>query len=259
MSDAVELSIIVPAYNESGNLPPLLTELSQKRSAWRAEIVVVDDGSRDRTSDVARAHGAVVVRLEQNQGKGAAVRAGFAAASGRYLVQIDADRQFVTEEIERLVDALRRGADIVFGSRFIPGARLEPGSMVRTNRVAHAVICAAGWLASGIRVRDVMAGFKAFRRESALALDLCVPHFGYEAEILVRAGQLGLRVVEVPVTFRRRREGASNVRKLRDGCRVLTAIVRTAWSRRETAEHRAMTRAGHRIAKAESLGACEES
>ena len=236
MGEAVELSIIVPAYNEVENLPGLLTELRQLNGR-RTEIIVVDDGSRDQTAQVAQAHGARVICLPQNRGKGAALREGFQAATGRFLVQIDADRQFLTQEIERLVQPLMEGADIVFGSRFVAGATCQPGSMAWTNRIAHRVLCFAGWFASGIRVHDVMAGFKAFQRDCALALDLETPHFGYESEILVRAGQLGYRVAEVPVTFLRRAHGRSNVRKLRDGCRVLATIARTAWKGRTRGPH----------------------
>jgi dolichol-phosphate mannosyltransferase len=100
--------------------------------------------------------------------------------------------------------------------------------MAWTNFIAHHVICVIAWMVTGIRVHDVMAGFKAFRRECALSLDLRTHHFGYEAEILVRAGQLGYQVAEVPVTFLRRKEGQSNVKKFRDGCRVLSTIARTA-------------------------------
>lgn len=228
MRDPIELSIIVPAYNEARNLPSLLQELRQL-NGWSTEVIVVDDGSQDRTAEVAEASGARLVRLARNQGKGAALRAGFEVSRGTYLVQIDADRQFLVQEIERLVEPLTRGAQIVFGSRFVRGSSLEAGSMAWTNAVAHRVLCLAGWVASGIRVHDVMAGFKAFRRDCALQLDLRTSHFGYESEILVRAGQLGLRVVEVPVTFLRRPHGRSNVKKVRDGCRVLATIAATAW------------------------------
>ena len=227
-SQMVDLSIIVPAYNEAANLRPLLEELQELKD-FSTEVVVVDDGSLDGTAAIAETMGVRVIRLATNQGKGMAVREGFRAARGRYVVQIDADRQFLTEEIRRLLEPLRDGADIVFGSRFIRGARLTEGSMAWTNRIAHRVICWIGWLASGVRVHDVMAGFKAFRRECALGLDLRTPHFGYESEILVRAGQCGYRVTEVPITFLRRTSGASKVSKLRDGLRVLATIIGTAW------------------------------
>lgn len=227
MSERVDVSIIVPAYNEARNLPKLLADLRKLRG-MTTEIIVVDDGSRDRTAQVAKAAGATVLRLAKNRGKGAALTVGFRAARGRYLVQIDADRQFLSREIPRLVKPLSNGADIVFGSRFVRGAKRQPGAMAWTNFVAHHVICAVAWMVTGIRVHDVMAGFKAFRRECVSGLDLQTPHFGYEAEILVRAGQLGYRVAEAPVTFLRCKEGKSNVSKFRDGCRVLSTIARTA-------------------------------
>lgn len=231
MAETVDLSIIVPAYNEEGNLPELLPELKQL-NGMSMEIIVVDDGSQDQTAAVAKAAGVQILSLPMNQGKGAALTAGFRVARGRYIVQIDADRQFLTSEIPRLIEPLRNGADIVFGSRFVRGARLTEGSMAWTNRIAHRVICLTGWLASGIRVHDIMAGFKAFRRDCALGLGLRTPHFGYESEILVRSAQCGYRVAEVPVTFLRRRSGKSKVNKLRDGVRVLATIVRTAWNGR---------------------------
>src|SRR3989338_6972584 len=140
MSEGPEVSVIVPAYNEAANLPRLLEEL-QQLDGGKTEIIVVDDGSRDQTAQVAQARGATVVRLPGNQGKGSALKAGFVVARGQFLVQIDADRQFLTNEIPKLLAPLRNGADVVFGSRFARGASLEPGSMEWTNRIAHKVIC----------------------------------------------------------------------------------------------------------------------
>lgn len=231
---APDLAIIIPAYKEAENLAQLLPKVKQQCPA--AELIVVDDGSPDQTSQVATAHGARVLRLTPNRGKGGALKAGFGIATAKYIVQIDADGQFLPEEIPRFVDALNAGADVVFGSRFVRGSAIEPGAMAWENNIAHRVICWAGWLASGIRVHDVMAGFKAWRRECALAMDLQSPHFGYEAETLVRAGQLGYKLAEVPVSFRYRAKGASNVHKLRDGCRVLSTIASTAWGRPRRAQ-----------------------
>jgi glycosyltransferase involved in cell wall biosynthesis len=220
-----KISIIIPAYNEERNITSVIQSV-QGLEGYEAEIIVVDDGSQDRTAEVAKEAGVIVISYQPNQGKGAAFRKGIAAITSEYVIQIDADHQFQPSDIPKLIKALKDGADIVLGSRF-KGGEIERGSVTRVNRFGNWLMSFATSLASGIKVYDIMAGFKGFKAEALKALNLQTNHFGYEAEIVVRAGKLGFKVAEVPITYKHRSDGRSNVKTIKDGTRVLLTILRT--------------------------------
>lgn len=224
------LSIIVPAYNEEKNLPRLIDDIwkvsKDHLKEYNMELIVVDDGSRDNTIKVAQSLGAWVIGDGKNQGKGAAFRKGIAACKGDYIVQIDADHQFQPYDIPRLVEALEKGADTVLGSRFIKDGVIESGAVSKVNRFGNWLMSLATSLASGVRVYDIMAGFKAFKRDALLAMDLETDHFGYEAETVVKSSAMNFMVSEVPITYTHRLDGKSNVKKIKDGLLVLQTIIR---------------------------------
>lgn len=222
---AENISIIIPAYNEARNIASVIRGV-QALEEYGVEIIVVDDGSQDRTAEVAKEAGAIVISYQPNQGKGAAFRRGIAAVTSEYVVQIDADHQFQPADIPKLIEALKAGADIVLGSRF-KGGEIEAGSVSRVNRFGNWLMSLATSLASGTRVYDIMAGFKGFKSEALKALNLQTNHFGYEAEIVVKASKLGFKIAEVPITYKHRYDGISNVKTIKDGTRVLLTILRT--------------------------------
>jgi len=128
---APHLSVIVPAYNEEGRIGSTLEAIEAylRRQSCASEVLVVDDGSADATSDTARAawrgDNLRVLRQEPNQGKGAAIRRGMAEARGRWRLFADADNSTPIEELDRFWPAAERGADVVIASRALPGSRLE--------------------------------------------------------------------------------------------------------------------------------------
>lgn len=220
-----KVSIVIPAYNEERNLPHMIESL-RKLKDFDLEIIVVDDGSRDKTAEVARSLGAKVVSYSPNRGKGAAFREAISYITAEYVVQIDADHQFQPSDIPHLVESLKKGSDIVLGSRF-KGGTIERGSVTKVNSFGNWAMSLATSLFSGHRVYDIMAGFKAFKTNALRALGLKTNHFGYEAEIVVRGESMGFKIDEVPITYKHRIDGVSNVKKLKDGIRVLTTIIKT--------------------------------
>jgi len=223
------VSIIIPAYNEEKNLPHIISHLKEL-SGYRLEIIVVDDGSSDGTAEIARNLDVKVISYKPNRGKGAAFREAIPYVTGKYVVQIDADHQFQPSDIPFLLKSLTGGNDIVFGSRF-KGGKVEKGAITRLSLLGNWLMSLAASIFSGRRVYDVMAGFKAFRSDKLRALNLKCDHFGYEAEILVRAGGMGYKIDEVPISHTRRIDGKSNVKKIRDGVRVLYTIINTRLDR----------------------------
>ncbi|MCS7283866.1 MAG: glycosyltransferase family 2 protein [Anaerolineae bacterium] len=196
----MKLVIQIPAYNEETTLPQTLRDLPRSLSGVdRIEVLVIDDGSTDRTAEVAREAGADhVVRLKQNQGLATAFTVGLETAlrlGADIIVNTDADNQYRGEDIARLIQPILEGqADIVVGDRgvavlehFSPIKRLlqKWGSWV----VAHA---------AGIPIPDATSGFRAFTREAALRLTV-LGDYTYTLETLIQAGARKMRVVYVPV------------------------------------------------------------
>ena len=190
--------VVIPAYNEAENLPRVLEGV--RAAVPDAEVVVVDDGSRDDTPRVAAQHGARVLRHPFNLGYGAALQTGYKYAMERgadVLVQIDADGQHDPGEILKLVAALQRDeCDLVIGSRFV-----EPSgyAMSRSRNLGRRVFQALGRLA-GVNVTDPTSGFQAMNRK-VLELycgDFFPPDYP-DVDVLVTASRAGIRIRELPV------------------------------------------------------------
>jgi dolichyl-phosphate beta-glucosyltransferase len=220
------LSVVIPAYDEAARLPPTLVRVREwfLRSGLEYEVIVVDDGSRDATSDVARAGGAVVLRHEPNRGKGYAVRRGMLAARGARRLFCDADLSTPIEELPTLMDALERGFDVAIASRAVAGARVEvhqPAYREAMGRLFNVLV--QGLLLPGLA--DTQCGFKLFTAQAAEeAFSPCrLDGFCFDVEALYVARRRGLRIAEVPVLWRN--DTASRV-SLRGGGAAFVDLVR---------------------------------
>ena len=224
----VDLSIVVPAYNEEHRIAPTLARLSAHLSsqAMSWEIVVVDDGSRDATCAVVEAAMARIpnlrlVRQTPNRGKGAAVRLGMLEARGQIRVMSDADGSMPPEQLPRLLaPILACTADIAIGSRYAEGARSnikQPWYRIAWSRLANLVIQRS--LVPG--VRDTQCGFKAFTAEAARALFGVgrIDGWAFDLEILALARRTGFAIAEVGVEWTDDRR--SRVNPLRDMWKVM--------------------------------------
>ncbi len=195
-----KLVIQVPCYNEAGTLGIALSPLPKQLPGIRTiEWLVIDDGSSDGTSDVARQHGVdYIVRLPQNRGLANAFRTGLRAslqAGADIIVNTDADNQYCAEDIPKLLAPILRGeADIVIGAR--PISQVAHFSFVKKclQRVGSWVVRAA----SGTTIVDAPSGFRALTREAALRLHV-FSQYTYTLETIIQAGQNGMRIVSVPI------------------------------------------------------------
>jgi glycosyltransferase involved in cell wall biosynthesis len=235
------VALIIPALDEEKNIAAVLDELAQvsRRPGTAAgnspaQVVVVDNGSADRTAEVARAHGAQVV-LEPRRGYGRACLAGLAAlAPGiRIVAFMDADGSADPRDLPPLLEPIGRGeADLVIGSR-------ELGERERHSLPAHQRF--GNWLATflvrlfyGARYTD-LGPFRAIRRDALEQLALRDTNFGWTVEMQVKAHRAGLRVREIPVRYRRRRSGGSKVSgtvrgSVLAGAKILWTILRYRFS-----------------------------
>jgi dolichyl-phosphate beta-glucosyltransferase len=205
----LDLSIIVPAYNEEQRIAPTLRRLHAflAGTPWRTEIVVVDDGSADGTVALVERLGRELagvrcVRSRTNRGKGSAVRIGMLAAHGAVRVMCDADGSMPPEELPKLLVRLGAGADIAIGSRYADGAAVtvaQPLYRRLWSRLCNRVVQRT--LVPG--VRDTQCGFKAFSAEAAIDLfgRAQIDGWAFDLEILALARRRGYRIDEVAVTW----------------------------------------------------------
>ena len=211
--------VVLPTYNEAGNLPAMLAAI--RRDVPAARVLVVDDGSPDGTGDIADAAAASdanvsVLHRQEKQGLGAAYRAGFARvvaeADAEVVVQMDCDFSHDPADLARLIGAVQKGADLAIGSRYVAGGS-TPGWTWRRRAISRA---GSTFARTVLRLpqRDLTGGFKAWRRETLLYALGGVPYasgYGFQIEMTWKAARAGARIVELPITFRDRTVGKSKM------------------------------------------------
>lgn len=219
-SAPVRVVVVVPTYNERGNIEPLLTRI--RAALPDAGVLVVDDQSPDGTADAAeeigRAVGDVeVLRRSHKEGLGAAYRAGFARAmadGADICVQMDADLSHDPADLPALVSAVVHGADASIGSRYVPGGRIEEWPPLRRGLSRWGNRYAAMML--GLAVNDGTSGYRAYSADALARMvvdDVTADGYGFQVEMTNRLVRIGGRIVEIPITFRDRTVGESKLSK----------------------------------------------
>jgi glycosyltransferase involved in cell wall biosynthesis len=210
----------MPTLNEQGSIEWVFEHIP----SWINEVVLVDGLSTDLTELVARwSRPDVVVVHQRRPGKGAALRAGFAAASSEIVVMIDADGSTNPSEIHRFVEKLESGADFVKGSRHVAGGGSADFTLLR--RAGNKAFVILVNLLYGAHFTDLCYGYCAFWRRHLDALALTADGFEIETQLLLNAVKAGLDIYEVPSFELKRRTGKSNLNAYRDGRRVLATIL----------------------------------
>jgi dolichyl-phosphate beta-glucosyltransferase len=227
----LRLSVVVPAFEEGDVIGHTVAEILAVLGDLRGgmELVVVDDGSSDHTSDAAAAAGAhQVITLERNSGKGAAVRAGALAAKGRTVVFTDADLAYAPDQILPLLDQIEAGWDVVVGSRYVEGSTAEvPASLLR--RIGGRVINLLVRLVLTGDHADTQCGLKAFRRDVAQLLfgEARIDGFAFDVELFALAERHHLSLKPSPV--RVVNSHGSSVRLTRDTAVLVLDLIRISW------------------------------
>jgi dolichyl-phosphate beta-glucosyltransferase len=229
------ISIVIPAYNESARIGKALGEVLRcvRERAWNAEVLVINDGSSDRTAAIvqefAQLHREVrLLNNAKNRGKGFSVRHGVLHAVGEIVMFTDADLSAPMEEAELLFDALRQGADIAIGSRWLQRQRQihkQPLYRQFFGRCFNAVTR----LVMGLPFADTQCGFKAFRRPVAQTIFQLqrIERWGFDPELLFIALKRGYKVQEVPVTWGH--DERSRLSYLKDGIKMLEDVAYIRW------------------------------
>lgn len=202
------LSVVIPAYNEENRLGASLDRIVAylQDQDYPFEIIVVDDGSRDRTAELAEEKLAdvphTVVRNEPNRGKGYSVKRGLLLARGQYVLFSDADLSTPIEEVAKLLTALQSGFDVAIGSRALAESRIEVHQPWLREKMGQLFNVFIRWFILG-GIRDTQCGFKCFRREVIRPIfePATVERWGFDVELLLIARRRGYRIAEVPVRW----------------------------------------------------------
>jgi len=227
-SNTPHYSIIVATLNEQDTIERCIRRILAVYPT-ECEVLVVNGGG-DRTGDIVEAMAAEhpAVRHARNRGdrgKGHAIRVGVSLARAPIHAQIDADLQFLPEELPRVIDPVHKGeADVVLGSRFTGGSTRWSGSTPAIRTIGNKAISAYASLLFGQRMTDVQAGMKAWSAEAIRRIDPCSDNYSYEVEIAAKGLLRGLRVVDVPITTAARQAGRSNVSPMKEGLALLRDI-----------------------------------
>jgi len=211
-----DVSIVIPAKNEAASLPALLEQL-RAVGEWR-EIIVVDDGSNDKTAAVAEAAGCVVPRHPYSKGNGAAIKTGARTASGDVVVFMDADGQHDPADIQRLLDRINEGYDLVVGAR-------QRGSQASVGRgLANGLYNRLATYMTGHKVEDLTSGFRAVRADKFREFLYLLPNgFSYPTTSTMAFFRAGYSVAYEPI-HAAQRVGKSHIKLLKDGVRFLLII-----------------------------------
>ena len=228
-------SIVIPAYNESARLGASIEKVLAYVHAqgWDAEVIVVNDGSRDNTGEIIRtfARKDPIVKLVENpgnRGKGYSVRNGMLHAQGRIILFSDADLSSPIEEAPKLLNALQAGADIAIGSRWLRAetqTQRQPLHRQIFGRIFNLLLR----ISLGLQFADTQCGFKAFKRTAAQAIFPLqkIERWGFDPEILFLARKLGFKVQEVPVVWGH--SGGARINPVVDGAKMFQEMLRVRW------------------------------
>ena len=220
------LSVIIPCYNEEGTIASLITMV--QLSPWVQEIIVVDDGSQDKSREILEAISDPQVRVIMhtvNQGKGAALRTGFSHATAEFVIVQDADLEYDPSEYPLVLEPLLDNrADVVFGSRFLSG---RPHRVLYFwHSLGNRFLTLMSNMFTDLNLTDMETCYKCFRREVIQAIDIEEDRFGFEPEITAKLAKLRLRIYEVGISYSGRTYDEGKKIGWRDGVRAVYCIVR---------------------------------
>jgi glycosyltransferase involved in cell wall biosynthesis len=223
------LSIVIPVFNEADTVDEIVDRARRAPVGLDQEIILIDDGSTDGTAErlhklAAEAAAIRIISHERNAGKGAAVRAGIAAARGDIILIQDADLEYDPRDYPHLIEPILDGyADVVFGNRFHGGPHRV---LYFWHYVGNRVLTLVTNVVTGLNLSDMEVGYKVFRADVLRQLTLRSDRFGFEPEITIKVARLGCRVYEVPIRYHGRTYEEGKKITWRDGAAALWHIVR---------------------------------
>jgi glycosyltransferase involved in cell wall biosynthesis len=224
----MKLSVIIPCFNELGTIGQIV-EAVKASPVKECEIIVVDDCSTDGTKELlhSQIEGQVdkVIYHKKNRGKGAALRTGFAAATGDIVIVQDADLEYSPQEYPLMIDPiLKNQADVVYGSRFVSG---RPHRVVYYwHMVGNKILTTLSNMFTNINLTDMETCYKAFRREIIQSINIQENRFGFEPEITAKVSKMKCRIYEVGISYYGRTYKEGKKIDWKDGLRAIYCIIK---------------------------------
>lgn len=217
----MKTSLIIPAYNEEKGLPKVIEECH----GMVDEIIVVDDGSSDKTHEMSGNDKIRFIRHKKNQGKVAAIRTGISHAMGDIIILMDADYTYPAKYLPQFKTIIEEErAQLVLGSRFLNGIN----NMPLLNTIGNRIFSIIAAYISCVNITDAQTGYRAFKKEMFSKLDVNALSLEYETKMTVRAAKYGYKIVEFPIEYRKR-IGYSKLRPIQDGVKMFRGLMSIAW------------------------------
>ena len=222
----MKLSVVIPVYNEATTVREIVERV--QKVAVDKEIIIVDDfstdGTRDVLEEIAKQHpNLTVLYHDRNRGKGRALRTGFSAARGKYVIVQDADLEYDPQDYPRLLNPLEHhGADAVFGSRFI--TTQEHRVLYFWHSLGNKLLTLLSNMATDLNLTDMETCYKVFRRELIQSIPLEEDRFGFEPEVTAKLARSGARIYEVGIAYHGRTYEEGKKIGMKDGFRALWCI-----------------------------------
>jgi len=226
----IDISIVIPAFNEEVNIVSTLEDIAVylKASSFNYEVIIVDDGSKDKTVALADScqhlfNNMLVLKSLRNQGKGSAVKIGILQAQGDNILFMDADNSTRINQLDKLLAFLNNGFDIAIASRRVAGAEIDKFQPI-LRRFLGNIYIALSKIILGTSVKDYNCGFKVFKKNAAKVLfsKITQKDWSFDSEVLFLASQNGFKIGEVPVKWQDKR--TSKVKPFRDGLKSLISL-----------------------------------
>ena len=224
----MKVSVVIPCYNERNTIEKIARAV-RAAPVEEIELIIVDDASTDGTAEVLQRHVAQladrIIHHPINRGKGAALRSGFAFATGEIVIVQDADLEYNPAEYPSLIDPIASGdADVVFGSRFIGSG---PHRVVYFwHMVGNKLLTLFSNMCTNLNLTDMESGYKAFRHSILANVSLCEDRFGFEPEITAKVARMRCRIYEVGISYHGRTYEEGKKITWRDGVRAIYAILK---------------------------------